>query len=213
MFSNGKPVMASDFTYTVERAIKIPWGGSASSSRPNIVGATAYATGKAKTISGITTNDATGKIVIHLIAPYGAFDNVLAFPSLGHHPDRHADEGRAEQPAARRRAVHDHEHRPQPVVLASVKNPHWAAMDIPGIPAGHVNVNVKIDSNVDAERAVGAQQHAPTSSTGRTRSPAACCRRSSRRRRAAIKLVDLGGSTYYIFLNTQSQAVQQPARP
>ncbi len=46
------------------------------------MGANAYATGKAKTISGITTNDSTGKIMIHLIAPYGAFDNVLAFPSL-----------------------------------------------------------------------------------------------------------------------------------
>ena len=25
-----------------------------------------------------------------------------------------------------------------------VKNPYWAKMNIPGIPAGHVNVNVKI---------------------------------------------------------------------
>ena len=31
-----------------------------------------------------------------------------------------------------------------------VKNPEWAKMNIPGIPAGHVNVNVKISSNVDA---------------------------------------------------------------
>src|SRR4051794_26321106 len=28
VFSDGKPVKASDFTYTVERALKIPWGGS-----------------------------------------------------------------------------------------------------------------------------------------------------------------------------------------
>ncbi len=55
MFSNGKPVEASDFTYAVERAIKIPWGGSGSFITPVIVGGTAYSTGKAKTISGITT--------------------------------------------------------------------------------------------------------------------------------------------------------------
>ena len=35
------------------------------------------------TISGISTNDATGKIVIHLTAPYGPFANVLGFPALG----------------------------------------------------------------------------------------------------------------------------------
>ena len=28
VFSNGKPVKASDFAYTVERVIKLPWGGS-----------------------------------------------------------------------------------------------------------------------------------------------------------------------------------------
>ena len=150
MFSNGKPVKASDFTYTVERAIKIPWGGSGQFITAQIVGATAYSTGKAKTISGITTNNATGKIVIHLNAPYGAFDNVLAFPSLGAGSVGHAVEERAEQPASGRRAVHDHEHRPQRSRSSSVKNPQWAQMNIPGIPAGHVNVNVKISSNIDA---------------------------------------------------------------
>ena len=61
VFSNGKPVKASDFTYTVERAIKIPWGGSGQFITAQIVGATAYSTGKAKTISGITTNNSTGQ--------------------------------------------------------------------------------------------------------------------------------------------------------
>ena len=37
-FSNGDPVVASDFTYTVERAIKIPWGGSGAFITPDIVG-------------------------------------------------------------------------------------------------------------------------------------------------------------------------------
>ena len=77
VYSNGKPVKASDFTYTVERAIKIPWGGSGQFITAQIQGATAYSKGTSKTISGITTNDATGQITIHLVAPYGAFDNVL----------------------------------------------------------------------------------------------------------------------------------------
>ena len=31
-----------------------------------------------------------------------------------------------------------------------VQNPHWSSIHIPGIPAGHVNVNVKISSNVSS---------------------------------------------------------------
>src|SRR5450755_2460867 len=83
VFSNGQPVKASDFAYTVERAIKLPWGGSGQFITSQIVGGQAYASGKAKTISGITTDDATGKITINLVAPYGAFGNILAFPALG----------------------------------------------------------------------------------------------------------------------------------
>ncbi|HET9123333.1 MAG TPA: ABC transporter substrate-binding protein, partial [Solirubrobacteraceae bacterium] len=82
-YSDGKPVKASDFTFAFERAVKIPWGGSGQFMTPVVKGAAAYAAGKAKTISGIQTNDATGKIVIHLTHPYGAFDNVLAEPALG----------------------------------------------------------------------------------------------------------------------------------
>ena len=68
VFSNGKAVKASDFAYTVERAIKIPWGGSGQFITAQIEGATDFAKGKSKTISGITTDDSTGKITIHLNA-------------------------------------------------------------------------------------------------------------------------------------------------
>src|SRR6266516_7293529 len=77
VFSNGQPAKASNFTYGIKRALKIPWGGSAFITA-NVVGAEAYANGKAKTISGITINNATGQITIKLITPYGAFDKVLA---------------------------------------------------------------------------------------------------------------------------------------
>ncbi len=81
-YSNGEAVKASDFTYSIERAIKLNWGGK-SFFTANIAGADAFDKGKATTISGITTDDATGKITIKLVAPYGAFLNVLAFPPPG----------------------------------------------------------------------------------------------------------------------------------
>jgi peptide/nickel transport system substrate-binding protein len=51
-YSNGVPVKASNFIRSVERAVHIPWGGAGAFITPIIVGASAYSTGKAKTISG-----------------------------------------------------------------------------------------------------------------------------------------------------------------
>ena len=68
VYSDGSPVKASDFAYTIERAIKLNWGGKSFFTN-NIVGAAAYDKGTAKTISGIKTDDATGAITIHLSQP------------------------------------------------------------------------------------------------------------------------------------------------
>ena len=65
----------------MERSLTIPWGGASTFVTPYLVGAAAYATHKAKSISGISANNATGKIVIHLTSAYGPFANVLAFPA------------------------------------------------------------------------------------------------------------------------------------
>ena len=162
------------------------------------MGATAYSTGKAKTISGITADDATGKITIHLTAPYGPFDNVLAFPALGLVP---SSTPLTVQP-----------NNPPPGVgpykvtnivpnqsFDVVKNPDWTP--IPGIPSGHVNVNVKVSPNVSVQRAGGAQQHRRRVRLGRhdPRQPAAADQLARPPDRFAN--VNLGGSTYYVFLN------------
>jgi peptide/nickel transport system substrate-binding protein len=200
VFSNGTPVEASDFAYTVERAIKIPWGGSGEFITPVIVGATAYSTGKAKTISGITTNNATGKIVIHLTAPYGPFDNVLAFPSLGLIP---AGTPMKAEPTSPPPGVGPYE--VTSIVpnqsFSVIKNPHWTAEAIPGIPSGHDNVDVKISSNVTSNALAVLNNSAdifdwadtiPGSLIGQIQAKAA----------DRYKQVNLGGSTYYIFLNS-----------
>jgi peptide/nickel transport system substrate-binding protein len=203
VFSNGKPVVASDFTYTVERALKIPWGGSGSFITPVIVGASAFANGKAKTISGITTNDATGKIVIHLTAPYGPFDNVLAFPSLGIIPTGTSFKV---QPTSPPPGVGPYE--VTSIVpnqsFAVVRNPRWAAMGIPAslIPPGHVTIDVKIDSNVDANALAVLNNTADIFDWADT-VPGSLLTQIQAKAASRFRLVDLGGSTYYIFLNSQ----------
>ena len=149
VYSNGASVRASDFLWTVERDLKIPWGGSAQFLTPRIRGAAAYASGRAKTISGISTNDATGQITIQLVAPYGAFDNVLAFPSLGLVPggtpllSKPSDPPPGVGPYVIEKIVPDQS-------FSLLANPYWAQMQIPRVPAGSVDVNVTISPDTYA---------------------------------------------------------------
>jgi peptide/nickel transport system substrate-binding protein len=75
-YSNGKPVKASDFKAAIERDYRVDSPGVALLS--NIVGAVDYERSKARAISGITADDATGRITIHLKTPQADFENVLA---------------------------------------------------------------------------------------------------------------------------------------
>jgi len=199
VFSNGKPVTASDFAYTVERSIKIPWGGSGEFITPVIVGGTAFSTGKAKSVSGITTNNATGKIVIHLVAPYGAFDNVLAEPTLGIVP---AGTPFSNQPNHPPPGVGPYvtKNIVPGVSYSSDINPLWAKMNVPGIPAGHVNVNVKVSSNV-ASNALSVLNNTADIFDWADTIPGSLLPQIQTKAASRYKLVNLGGSTYYIFMN------------
>ncbi len=204
-FSDGKPVVASDFTYAVERAIKAPWGGSGTFITPVIVGGTAYSNGKASGISGITTDDATGQITIHLTAPYGPFDNVLAEPTLG-----------LIDPATASLTKNESSSPPSGVgpyyvtnvvpntSFTAVPNPKWASYDIPGIPAGKVTVDAKIDSNVAANAEAVLNNSADFFDWADT-IPGSLLPQIHSQAATRFKLVDLGGSTYYIFLNAQEK--------
>ncbi len=201
VFSNGQPVKASDFTYTVERALKIPWGGSGEFIAPTIVGAAAYANGKATSISGITTNDTTGQITIHLTAPYGAFENVLAFPALGIIP---AGTPLKAEPTSPPPGVGPYKvtNIVPNTSFTAVQNPYWAKMAIPGIPAGHVTVDAKIDSNVDSNALAVLNNSADFFDWADT-IPGSLLPQIKAQASDRFRLVDLGGSTYYIFLNSQ----------
>jgi peptide/nickel transport system substrate-binding protein len=148
-FSNGAPVTASDFAFTVRRAIKL-WGG-ASFFTGYVVGAAAYEAGKAKTISGITTDNASGLITIHLTTAYGAFSNILAFPAAGLVP---STTPMTAEPATPPPGVGPYEiSKVQTNVGFTLqKDPSFAGLHIPGIPDGYVNtVQVTYQSNVQTE--------------------------------------------------------------
>ncbi len=75
-YSNGKPVLASDFKQTIERDLVIDSAGAGFFS--NIVGARRFAKRQRGGISGIEVDDAERTIRIRLRQPQGDFDNVLA---------------------------------------------------------------------------------------------------------------------------------------
>ena len=196
-FSNGAPVVASDFIRSVERAVKVPWGGSGAFITPIIVGASAYSTGKAKAISGISANDKTGQITIHLVKPYGPFDNVLAFPCLGLVPSSTPLTVEASNPPP---GV-----GPYKVTNITpgqsydvVKNPDWTP--IPGIPSGHVDVDVKVSGNITSNALAVLNNTADVFDWADT-IPGSLLAQINAKASDRFKNINLGGSTYYIFFN------------
>jgi peptide/nickel transport system substrate-binding protein len=149
VYSNGAPVKASDFAYTIERAIKLGWSNESFLSE-NIVGGEAFEKGKASSIAGIHTDDASGAITIKLVAPYGPFLNVLAFPAAGLVPSGTPMKSLTNSPPP---GVGPYEI--ESVVpnksFSLVRNPDWSKDAIPGIPAGHANIDVSIVSNNQSE--------------------------------------------------------------
>jgi peptide/nickel transport system substrate-binding protein len=196
-YSNGTPVKASDFTRSVERAIHIPWGGASAFITPIIVGGTAYSTGKAKTISGIKANDKTGQIVIHLTQPYGPFANVLAFPCLGLVPSSTPLAVEANDPPP---GV-----GPYKVTNITpgqsfdvVKNSDWKP--IPGIPSGHVNVDVKVSANINSN-ALSVLNNTADVFDWADAIPGSLLPQIQAKASDRFANVNLGGSTYYVFFN------------
>jgi len=75
-YSDGTPVKASDFPFSVERMIELNSPGS--SFYMTIEGAEKFAETKQGSIPGIEADDKTGEIVINLETPRGTFTNELA---------------------------------------------------------------------------------------------------------------------------------------
>jgi peptide/nickel transport system substrate-binding protein len=200
LFSNGQPVKASDFTYAVERALKIPWGGSSFITN-NVVGSEAFAKGSAKTISGITADDATGKITIKLLAPYGAFDNVLAFPSFAPVPKGTPFKNMPTNPPPGVGPYKITNIVPN-VSFQVVRNRYWKA--IPGIPSGSVNtINARVSSNTTANALAVLNNSADVFDFADTIPPSLLSQIQSKASGRFEKVIK--NSTYYFFLNTKAK--------
>jgi peptide/nickel transport system substrate-binding protein len=200
-YSNGQPMHASDFLTAVERSIKIPWPLGSAFLVPLIQGASDYEKGKSNTVSGITTNDATGEVTIHLVNPYGAFENALAF--------------QAYSPVPKGTPMKNLSTNPPPGVgpykfgsivpnasYTEVKNPNWTP--IPGIQSGYADkIVAKISSNTTANALSVLNNSNDVFDWGDTIPPSLLTQIQSQASDRYKKLQL--NSTYYFFLDTKSK--------
>ena len=196
-YSNGTPLKASDLTFGIERALKLGWS-AASFLTSTVQGAAAYATGKGKTL-GITTDDATGKTVIHLVSPYGAFLDVLAVPGVSYMPAGTTPL----KPEPNNPPVGFGPYEIKNVVpnvsFDLVRVPSYNAQAIPGIPPGHMDIHVKIETNTTTEASDVINNSADVFDWGDTVPPAQIQQVTGLTDR--FKTVQTN-KTFYFFLNT-----------
>ncbi len=182
-YSNGQPIKASDVTYAIERDIKIPWQ-AASFVSAYIKGGTAYANGKAKTISGMTTDDSTGKIVVNLVRPFAPMVDIFALAGTAPVP-----KSTPMKNLAATGTIGD-----GPYKWGSISPGHTYTLikntkfnGVPTVPAGHADKIVyHVNTNVLANAEAVLRNHVRTCSIPATRCRRRSSARCSRRRGTAI---------------------------
>jgi len=199
VYSNARPVVASDFEYTIERAIRLGWPGKRFLT-DNIVGAEAYDRGAARKISGITADDATGQITIDLVRPWGAFENVLGLPATGLVPAGTPMRDLTAEPPPGVGAYRITDVKPgRSWTMARVDR--FGSLGIPDVPAGSLDrVAVKIVHSPAAAASQVLSGQADGYDPGAPVPPGV----QARARALGSKRFDLLGvpSTLYFFMNT-----------
>jgi peptide/nickel transport system substrate-binding protein len=157
-YSDGEPVRASDFRFTVERMFRIEFGGAFYGPGrffDDIVGAGKFAKTRWGDIPGIVTDDRTGSIVVHLLKPERSFSRKLAMTFTA--------------PVPPGTPIHNQSFDPPPatgpyVITHSTRrgwtyerNPEWRSQNhklMPRIPSGHLDT-IKIKVVRDQAKAIG----------------------------------------------------------
>jgi peptide/nickel transport system substrate-binding protein len=200
-YSDGTPVRASDFEFAIKRMLRLNSGGS-----PfylDIVGAGRFWDKRSRGIAGITANNRTGKIVIHLVRPRATFTDELALifaaPVPPDTPLR--DQSRHPPPATGPYAIV----RLEPGRGWSyVRNPEWRERNgrlMPQLPGGHMD-RIRIDVIRDVAKEVGMVERGELDWM-QNPPPSEDFERLSRKYGGTQLRVEPTLSTYYFWMNTQ----------
>lgn len=138
-YSNGKPIKASDFPYSVERMLTLNSPGS--SFYETILGAAKFAETKKGGISGIKTNDKTGEVRIELEQPRGTFPFELALLFVAPVPKGTPVEDLSADPPPATGPYMITKSKPGQG-WEYARNPYWAKANskaMPEYPTGHID--------------------------------------------------------------------------
>lgn len=151
-YSDGTPVRASDFRFTIERLFRVNSPGSPFYT--DIVGAERFQRTREGGIPGIRTDDGSGRIVILLRRPRGTFANELALLYAALVPPGTPAEDQTSHPPP----------ATGPYEIASVRpghswsyerNPAWIGGNseaMPRLPSGHVeSIEMRVVPNASTE--------------------------------------------------------------
>jgi peptide/nickel transport system substrate-binding protein len=151
-YSNGTPVKASDFSASIIRDFKVDSPGVGFFG--NIVGAD---NAKSGSISGITTNDATGKISITLKEPQGDFENILATTFAAPVPAKTPAKDQSTTPAPATGPYMIKSYKPNKQAIV-VRNPYFKASMFGGnVPSGNpdkMTIDIIGDDSVALQRTI-----------------------------------------------------------
>jgi peptide/nickel transport system substrate-binding protein len=157
-YSDGTAVKASDFKASIERLYKVDSPGVGFFG--NIVGADQFAKTKTGHITGIVTNDSTGKITINLNAPQGDFENILATTFAAPIPASTPAKDQSTTPAPSTGPYMIQSYTPNKTIV-EVRNPSYDASMFGGnVPVGNpdkVVWDVIGDDNVALQRVISGQ--------------------------------------------------------
>jgi peptide/nickel transport system substrate-binding protein len=129
-YSDGTPVKATDFRATIERDFKVDSPGVGFFG--NIVGADTFSKTKKGHITGITANDATGKITIKLNEPQGDFQNILATTFAAPVPASTPAKDQSAHPAPSTGPYMIQSYKANKLAVV-VRNPQWKSNKATGI--------------------------------------------------------------------------------
>ncbi len=159
-YSNGTTVKASDFASTIERDFKLDSPGVGFFG--NIVGASQFAKTKTGHITGITTDNSTGKITIKLESPQGDFSNILATEFAAPVPANTPAKDQSTTPAPSTGPYMISSYTPNKTIT-EVRNPDFDASQFDGnVPVGNpdkVVWDVIGDDNVALQRVISGQDY------------------------------------------------------
>ena len=207
-YSDGSPVVASDFEHTIKRVLNLESGGSAF--YQTIEGATEYleAGDPEGDISGIETDDKTGEITIQLVEADASFSNILAMWFAGLVPGDTPFENMTKEPPPGVGPFMVTESVPNRQFVLE-KNPEFEKLGIPEIPVPALDkITTEIVPNLSQQTqdVLDNKLDYMQDSVSVDLKPTVLEQASDRYEEYVTP------STYYFFMDTRDRPVRRPAR-